>query len=137
VLKSRVYREEGKCLSYGDLSALLSVLKAQAETAWLAEVSSVVLQQSLRHLDRAFVNFFAGRTRYPHFKSKKRDTQAATYTANAFTWNDGHLTLAKMDTPLDIVWSRQLPKGDAPSSVTVSKDCADRYAHLHPGRGED
>lgn len=74
VLKSRVYREEGKCLSYGDLSALLSVLKAQAETAWLAEVSSVVLQQSLRHLDRAFVNFFAGRARYPHFKSKKRDS---------------------------------------------------------------
>jgi putative transposase len=127
VLKSRVYREEGKCLSYGDLSALLSVLKAQAETAWLAEVSSVVLQQSLRHLDRAFVNFFAGRARYPHFKSKKRDTQAATYTANAFTWKDGHLTLAKIDTPLDIVWSRQLPKGVAPSSVTVSKDCTDRY----------
>jgi putative transposase len=127
VLKSRVYREEGKCLSYGDLSALLSVLKAQAETAWLAEVSSVVLQQSLRHLDRAFVNFFAGRARYPHFKSKKRDTQAATYTANAFTLKDGYLTLAKMDTPLDIVWSRQLPKGVAPSSVTVSKDCADRY----------
>ena len=127
VLKSRAYREESKCLSYGDLSALLSVLKAQAGTAWLAEVSSVVLQQSLRHLDRAFVNFFAGRARYPHFKSKKRDTQAATYTANAFTWKDGHLTLAKMDTPLDIVWSRQLPKGVAPSSVTVSKDCADRY----------
>jgi len=86
-----------------------------------------VLQQSLRHLDRAFVNFFAGRARYPHFKSKKRDTQAATYTANAFTLKDGYLTLAKMDTPLDIVWSRQLPKGVAPSSVTVSKDCADRY----------
>jgi len=98
--KSRAYQEEGKRLSYDDLSACLPVLKQQAQTAWLAEVSSVPLQQSLRHLDRAFVNFFAGRGKYPRFKSKKRGSQAATYTATAFTWKDGTLTLAKMDAPL-------------------------------------
>jgi putative transposase len=35
--------------------------------------------------------------------------------------------LAKMDEPLDIVWHRSLPQGSKPSSVTVSKDGADRY----------
>ena len=126
-LKSRAYQEEGKRLSYGDLSACLPTLKQQAETAWLAEVSSVPLQQSLRHLERAFVNFFAGRAKYPHFKSKKRGSQAATYTATTFTWRDGILTLAKMDAPLEIRWSRPLPEGAIPSTVTVSRDNAGRY----------
>src|SRR4030081_1981234 len=32
-----------------------------------------------------------------------------------------------MDAPLDIVWSRPLPDGCKPSSLTISKDTADRY----------
>src|SRR5260370_25124718 len=32
-----------------------------------------------------------------------------------------------MDEPLDIHWHRPLPKGAKPSSVTISKDCANRY----------
>jgi putative transposase len=125
--KSRAYQEEGKRLSYGDLSACLPVLKQQPETAWLAEVSSVPLQQSLRHLDRAFVNFFQGRGKYPRFKSKKRGSQTATYTATAFTWREGTLTLATMDAPLEIRWSRPLPERAIPSTVTVSRDNAGRY----------
>jgi len=124
--KNRAY-QQGRHLSYGDLSASLPSLKQEPETAWLAEVSSVTLQQSLRHLERAFVNFFEGRTHYPRFKSKKRDTQTATYTASAFTWKDGSLTLAKMGTPLDIRWSRPLPDGVIPSTVTLSCDSAGRY----------
>jgi putative transposase len=126
-LKSRAYREEGKRLSYDALSACLPLLKQQPETAWLAEVSSVPLQQSLRHLDRAFVNFYEGRGKYPRFKSKKRDGQTATYAASAFTWKNGTLTLAKMDAPLEIRWSRPLPAGAIPSTVTVRRDHAGRY----------
>jgi putative transposase len=58
--KTAAYREAGQRLSYGDLSALLPLWKSQAETKGLGEVSSVPLQHSLRHLDRAFVNFFEG-----------------------------------------------------------------------------
>jgi putative transposase len=102
------------------------VWKARAESAWLAEVSSVPLQQSLRHLERAFVNFFEGRAKYPKFK-KKHGSQAATYTTSAFIWKDGQLTLAKMQTPLAIRWSRPLPEGASPTTVTVSRDPAGRY----------
>ncbi|HEY7413824.1 MAG TPA: transposase [Ktedonobacteraceae bacterium] len=124
--KTTAYRGAGQRLSYGDLSALLPIWKTQAETAWLSEVSSVPLQQSLRHLDRAFVNFFEGRTKYPTHK-KKQGPQAATYTSSAFHWQDGQLTLAKMATPLAILWSRTLPEGAVPSTVTVSRDAAGRY----------
>ncbi len=93
---------------------------------WLRDVSSVPLQQALRHLDRAFVNFFEGRTNYPTYKKKRHD-QAATYASNAFTWDGKHLTRALMDTPLDIRFHRPLPKDCKPSSVTITKDSANRY----------
>jgi putative transposase len=62
---------------------------------------------------------------YPTFK-KKQNAQSATSAANAFKWENGQLTLAKMAEPLALVFHRDLPKGCKPSSVTVSKDCADR-----------
>ena len=124
--KTTAYRAAGHRLSSGDLSALLPLWKTQEETAWLSAVSSVPLQQSLRHLDRAFVNFFLGRAKYPTFK-KKRGPQAATSTASAFMWQDGRLTLARMQIPLDIRWSRPLPKGATPTTVTLSRDAAGRY----------
>ncbi len=111
-------------MSYNDLAAMLPALKQQYP--WLADVSSVPLQQALRHLDRAFVNFFEGRAEYPTWKSKQHE-QSASYASNAFKWDGKTLTLAKMDAPLDIHWHRALPKGAQPSSVTVSKDCANRY----------
>jgi len=65
-------------------------------------------------------------TTYPTWK-KKRNQQSATYVGTAFHWNNGTLTLAKMETPLAIRWSRSLPKESKPSTVIVSKDAADRY----------
>ncbi len=124
--KTDAFYQENKRLYYKDLSEALTCLKQQEEYCWLSEVSSVPLQQALRHLDKAFLNFFEGRAKYPTFK-KKRHRQSATYTSNAFKCDGTSLTLAKMTAPLDIRWSRPLPNGATPSSVTVSKDCADRY----------
>ncbi len=124
--RTDAYYQRGERLYYEGTAQRLVLLKKQEETIWLNEVSSVPLQQALRHLDRAFRNFFEGRAEYPTFK-KKRHQQAATYASNAFTWDGHDLTLAKMDTPLTIHWSRPLPKGAKPSSVTVSKDTAGRY----------
>src|SRR5207248_1777665 len=49
------------------------------------------------------------------------------YASTAFKWDGTSLTLAKMSEPLTIVVSRPLPKGAKPSTVSVSKDCANRY----------
>jgi putative transposase len=124
--RKRAYFDHNVKLSTKDLSAAITALKKEEGTAWLKEVSSVPLQQALRHLDTAYTNFFEGRAEYPTFK-KKHHAQSATYTDNAFTLNGDKLTLAKQKEPLPIVWSRPLPEGAQPSSVTVSKDKSGRY----------
>ena len=67
------YAATGKTISLAQLSAELTALKKQPETAWLKEADSQALQQALKDLHRAFVNFFERRARYPRFKSRKRD----------------------------------------------------------------
>jgi len=127
-LRTDAYYERQERLSYVDLSAALTTLKQQGETVWLNEVSGVPIQQALRHLETALRNFFAGHAKYPTFH-KKHGAQSATYASSAFRWDAAQrtLTLAKMDTPLHIHWSRPLPDGAAPTTITLSRDTAGRY----------
>jgi putative transposase len=125
--RSEAWAERRERVSYGATSALLTAWKRTEELAYLNQVSCVPLQQALRHLETAFVNFFAKRAGYPRFKSRKKSRRCAEYTASAFRFRDGRLTLAKMAEPLDIVWSRPLPEGAVPSTVTVSQDSAGRW----------
>jgi putative transposase len=119
--------------SYRETDAALTAMKRLPELAWLNEVSSVPLQQTLRHQHNAFAAFFAGRARYPRYKSR-RGRQAATYTRSAFRWRDGQLTLAKMTSPMTLVWSWPAidPATLDPTAVTVSRDPDGRWhATLH------
>ncbi|NDZ74619.1 IS200/IS605 family element transposase accessory protein TnpB [Streptomyces sp. SID10362] len=114
-------------VNYNQTSAMLTAWKKTEELAYLSDVSSVPLQQCLRHLQTAFANFFGKQAKYPRFKSKKKSRKSAEYTTSGFRFRDGMLTLAKMTEPLDIVWSRPLPEGASPSTVTVSQDAAGRW----------
>jgi putative transposase len=114
-------------VNYNATSAMLTAWKKTEELAFLNEVSSVPLQQCLRHLQTAFTNFFGKRAKYPRFKSKKKSRKSAEYTTSGFRFRDGKLTLAKMTSWLDIVWHRPLPEGAKPSTVTVSQDSAGRW----------
>lgn len=112
-------------VGYHETSAMLTALKKQPEFAWLNEVSSVPVQQSLRHLQTAFGNFFARRNKYPTFK-KKGGAQSAEYTTSAFKWDGKTLSIAK-NGALNIRFSRTIPKAAIVTTVTVSKDTAGRY----------
>ncbi|GAB2892910.1 RNA-guided endonuclease InsQ/TnpB family protein [Streptomyces mayteni] len=114
-------------VNYNQTSAMLTAWKRTEELAFLNEVSSVPLQQALRHLQGAFTSFFGKRAKYPRFKSRKKSRKSAEYTTSAFRFRDGELHLAKMGQPLNIVWSRPLPEGAVPSTVTVSQDGAGRW----------
>jgi putative transposase len=114
-----------------ELSKRLTAVKKTPERAWLAEVSSVILQQSLRDLDAAYRNFFDGlkgkrpRMGPPRFKSKRDTRQAIRFTANA-GWKitaGGKLRLPKVG-DVAVKFSRTLPS--TPSTVTVIKDSAGR-----------
>lgn len=122
--RTDAYYKRQEKVGYVQASARLTALKKEPELTWLNDVSCVPLQQSLRHQQTAFANFFAGRAAYPAFKSK-RHKQAAELTASAFKYRDGKLYMAKSKAPLDMRWSRTLPS--VPSTVTISKDAAGRY----------
>jgi putative transposase len=125
-LRTDAYYQQQKRIGYYETSARLTELKKQPEYSWLNEVSCVPPQQALRHLEKAFKNFFEGRANYPTWKCRHSE-QSAEYTTSAFKWDGTHLTLAKMDEPLEIVWSRPLPDGCKPTTLTVTKDTAGRY----------
>ena len=125
-LRTDAWFKEQKRIDYHATSAALTALKKQPEFVWLNEVSSVPVQQALRHLQTAFANFFAKRARYPSFK-RKDGPQSAEYTTSAFKWDGKALKLAKMGTPLDVRFSRTIPRAAKVTTVTVSKDAAGRY----------
>jgi putative transposase len=123
------YRTEGLKTSYAETDRYLTELKRDPGLGFLFEVSSVPLQQALRHQHTAFVNFFAGRARYPRYKSRQA-RQSATFTRSGFGWREGRLYLAKMmDTPLEVVWSWPDvdPASIEPTSVTVSREPCGRW----------
>src|SRR6266516_900486 len=117
-----------------ELSARLTTMKATSERAWLAGVSSVVLQQALADLNAAYRNFLASVTGKrkgpkiapPKFRSRKDRRQAIRFTRNARfqVTPGGKLRLPKIG-DLAVRWSRPMPS--EPSSVTVIKDAAGRY----------
>ncbi|MEG4802857.1 RNA-guided endonuclease TnpB family protein [Microcoleus sp. ARI1-B5] len=126
-----ICKQSEKYPGFNKLSALLTQTKKTDERQWLKDVSSVPLQQSLRQLDFAYKNFFNSRNGKrkgkklgsPKFK-KRTNSQSAEFTSSAFSMTGESVYLAKIGN-LQPIRSRQLPS--EPSSVTVIKDCADRY----------
>ncbi|WP_246275583.1 RNA-guided endonuclease InsQ/TnpB family protein [Brasilonema bromeliae] len=120
-----------KLPGYNSLSLALTQAKKTEARIWLKDVSSVPLQQSLRHLDVAYKNFFNSRNGKhkgkkvgcPRFK-KKTNAQSAEFTKTGFSITGNEVYLAKIGN-IKPIWSRELPS--EPSSVTVLKDCANRY----------
>jgi len=114
--------------SYAESDRALTAMKKDPNLAFLKAVSSVPLQQALRHQHRAFGAFFARRARYPRFKSR-RSRQSAHYTRSAFTLRGGVLRLAKMSAALRYVWS--WPDVDVtaldPAMVIVSRESDGRW----------
>lgn len=68
--------EKGEKVGYSQTSAMLTGLKKSDDFAFLKVVDSIALQQSLRDLDRDFVNFFQKRAAHPTFKSKHNRHQS-------------------------------------------------------------
>ncbi|WP_299232384.1 RNA-guided endonuclease TnpB family protein [uncultured Halomonas sp.] len=122
--RTEAYQIHGQSISHSAAEKRLVALKA--EYLWLKDVSSVILQQTLRDQKAAFDNFFNSKlnARYPRFKRKDR-RQSIRLTRAAFRYRDGEITIAKATEPLPIRWSRPLPC--APSSITLSRDRAGRY----------
>ena len=66
----KYYESTGHFLNYAQLTALLPKWKQDAD--WLKDCHSQVLQQSMKNLSQALMNFSAGRANFPRFKAKGR-----------------------------------------------------------------
>ncbi|MDX8035448.1 RNA-guided endonuclease TnpB family protein [Lentzea sp. BCCO 10_0856] len=126
--RNRRYHVEGVRTSYRQTDAALTEWKRTEELAFLSKVSSVPLQQTLRHQHTAFANFFTGRARLPRFKSRT-GRQSAHYTRSAFQMREGVLRLAKTGVPLRFVWSFDGVDVAAldPTMVVVSREPDGRW----------
>ena len=110
---------------------VITQAKKTPSRAWLSEVSNIPLQQSVADLETAFKNFFDSckgkmkgrKVGYPKFK-KRTNSQAARLTRGGFSLKKEGVYLAKIGI-VNPIWSRELPS--EPSSVTIIKDCANRY----------
>jgi putative transposase len=118
--------ERSERIDFVQTSAMLTDWKKQEDLDFLNDVSSVPLQQGLRNLQKAFTNFWAGRAKYPNFK-KKHSGGSAEFTKAAFRWRDGQVFLAKCTEALPIRWSRDLPEGCEPSTITIKLEASGRW----------
>ena len=120
-------------VAWNDALAKLCITQAKQtpERQWLAEPSTVVLQQSVRDLDQAYRNWWASlkgkrkgaKVKPPRFK-RRRGAQFFRFMSHVFRTGERTLTLSKIG-PVPIEWSRDLPSD--PSSVTVIRDASGRF----------
>lgn len=89
----QAYKSTGKSPSRFEQDKDLTNLKKQGETAWLREVDKCALQNSLKHLDRAYQNFFRGvrsgtPVGFPRFKRKRNRHQSYQTNSNIKVFDD-------------------------------------------------
>jgi len=100
--KIDLYKSNNKSLTYNQCANDLKNLKK--EFAWLKEVDSISLQQTLKDLDTAYQNFFrrvkqgTNKTGFPKFKSKKNSKQSyrSVYVNNNISIKDNKIKIPKL-----------------------------------------
>ena len=123
------YKDEKITLRYKDYASMLISMKKEYE--FLKEVDSISLQQSLRHLDVAFSNFFKKKEiNFPKFKSKKNDKSYTTVTVNNnIKLYDKSITLPKLG-EVKIKIHRKINQDEKIKSVIISKSSNKYYVSL-------
>ena len=125
--KKQLWEECKQSMSYNACAKDLTSLKKEKE--FLKEVDSIALQQSLRHLDTAYSNFFKRKDNgYPRFKSKRRGKQS--YTTMNVNHNirieKGRIRLPKLG-EVKIRQHREIPEEWTLKSVTVKRVPSGKY----------
>lgn len=112
---------------------VITEAKTRGDRAWLSEVASVALVQSVRDAHRAFSNFFDSirskrrghKVGRPRFKSRKDNRQSFRLTRNGFSLRPGGAPYIAEVGEVRIRWSRDLPS--EPSSVTILREPDGKY----------
>lgn len=101
------FTKTGKTLSVYDLKKDIPILKQDESTAWLKEVNSQSLQQSLFHLDTAYKKFFKKQGGFPKFKNKKSKQSFEIPQSLNVNFDSGYIEIPKFKEPIRAVFHRQ------------------------------
>ena len=126
-LCTTTYEKDGTSIPYGNQAKMLVELKKEKE--FLKEVDSIALQQSLRHLHKAFKNFFEHpEVGYPNFKkkSKNRFSYTTMMVNDNIKVGDNYVVLPKVG-KVKMKKHRQIPEGYKITSATVSRTPTGKY----------
>ncbi len=121
------YEADRTSLTYADTAYGLTKIKILFP--WLKDADSIALQQSLRHLDDAYRNFFRDNgSGFPKFKSKKHCKLAYTIMNinNNIIVTDKGIKIPKLGI-VKAAMSRMAPTDYVLKSATVSKDRTGAY----------
>ena len=113
--------KNGEKLYARHTEGMLTVWKNQEETLWLKEINAQSLQKANKDVDRAYKNFFSGKSKYPQFK--KKSNRNTFHVPQHFTINTKGqtLTIPKLKTPLKVDMHRKFGAIQKYSSLTFSK----------------
>jgi putative transposase len=133
-LEKDTYEKEGERNGYHKLAAILRDWKKDEATAFLAEAHSQILQQTLKDLERAYVNFFQKRAEFPRFK--KKGVHDAFRYPQGFKLDEGN---SRIYLP-KIGWVRYRKSRDIegmPKQITVSQSAGKWYVSVQTERNVD
>lgn len=124
--KIKSWKETGKYLSEFTLSGEIPKLKKQEETKWLGEVTAQSLQQSLYHLEQAYIRFFRKKNGFPKFKSKHDNRKSYSIPQRVkLDFETSEIHLPKFKTPIKMRIDR-IFKGKI-KTCTIKKSPTNKY----------
>jgi len=115
--KIRQYEENKTNVTYTICAKEMAAMKKTEEYGFLKEADSIALQQSLRHLDTAFQNFF---------KQPKKNSYSTVCINGNITLSNGYLKLPKIG-QVRLKQHRSVPSEYRLKSVTVSQTPSGKY----------
>lgn len=125
-LKSEAYESEAKeNLSLYSLARELPKWKGLEETAWLSEVNSQSLRESILNLDDAYKRFLREKQGFPKFKTRFGTQSFHNPQSTRVDWESGRVFIPKFKTGIKAKLHRRfdgLTKGS-----TVSRNASGQY----------
>ncbi len=118
------FKDRGKGLSYVDNAKDLTQLKKQEAYHWLKECPSQALQQTLKHLDSTFKDFFSRDKGYPRFKKRGFATDALHFP-QGFSIVENKIIIPKIKKPIRIKRHRKI-EGNI-KSVILTRNKANQF----------
>nr|WP_221261013.1 RNA-guided endonuclease TnpB family protein [Anoxybacillus tengchongensis] len=119
------YKNGGKFLSDGEIRKRLTKLKQTKEYRWLNNYSNNITKQAIKDACQAYKNFFAGRAKFPKFKTKKRIRPSFYQDTAKIKVTDTHvklekLTSSKKKNKQTFNWIRLAERGRIPHGTHVT-----------------